>query len=329
MQDDKQLHGNQVDCIRAARSSGSILKPFLFAAAQMDGVILPKTLLDDIPTSIAGFSPTNFDNAYDGVVPADEALYRSLNIPAVRLLNEYSNDVFHKKLQALSLESINKSSDHYGLSLILGGAETTLFDLAGAYASMSRSIQSFVENDALYKSDDFSSLQVLNVAETKNTLVKQVPLSAGASWLTFEALKQVKRPDAEIGWKTFRPNQDFAWKTGTSIGHRDAWAVGINADYVIGVWVGNADGEGRPGMTGVSVAAPILFDVLDKLPRSAWLEAPWDDLIEIPVCAHSGYRASAYCEQIDTATIHPAWTAYRFLVLFTKKFTWIGKRITE
>ena len=113
---------------------------------------------------------------------------------------------------------------------------------------------------------------------------------------TFKALKEVNRPEGEENWHFFNNSQPLAWKTGTSFGFKDAWAVGVTPKYAIGIWVGNADGEGRPGLSGITAAAPILFDVLDLLPHSGWFETPFDDLVEIEVCPNSGYSASLFCE---------------------------------
>jgi len=128
--------------------------------------------------------------------------------------------------------------------------------------------------------------------------------SAGAAWLTLLALREVNRPEEEEGWKTFASSREIAWKTGTSFGFRDAWAIGMTADYLVGVWVGNADGEGRPGLTGVSSAAPLMFEVFRLLPQSGhWFPEPYDELEKIAVCRQSGHRPSIYCPNIDSATI--------------------------
>ena len=125
-------------------------------------------------------------------------------------------------------------------------------------------------------------------------------LSAASIWLTFEALLAVNRPEEEAGWDYFSSSENIAWKTGTSFGFRDAWAIGITPDYVIGVWVGNADGEGRPGLTGIKTAAPIMFDIFNLLPYSEWFLQPFDEMKQIPVCQKSGHRASPICDPLDS-----------------------------
>jgi penicillin-binding protein 1C len=128
--------------------------------------------------------------------------------------------------------------------------------------------------------------------------------SAGAAWLTLSALREVNRPEEEEGWQTFASSREIAWKTGTSFGFRDAWAIGMTADYLVAVWAGNADGEGRPGLTGVTAAAPLMFEVFRLLPQSGqWFPEPYDELERIAVCRQSGHRPSIYCTEIDTATI--------------------------
>ena len=297
-------HASYVDIVQAARSTGSILKPFLYAAMQQSGHLLPNTLVMDIPTQIAGYVPKNFDKSHDGVVPASEALARSLNIPAVRMLQDYGYVRFHQKLKKLGLTTIDKHPDHYGLSLILGGAEASLWDIAVVYTRMANFLNRYHENYGKYY--EFS--EPVTTADNPNHLPSArevIPtLDAGATWLTFEALTSVNRPEQEAGWQYYQGSRKLAWKTGTSFGFRDAWAVGITPDYVVAIWVGNADGEGRPGLVGVKTAAPVLFDVFDKLPETGWFEPPYDELRSATVCVKSGYKASAHCSEVDTIWIH-------------------------
>jgi len=276
--------GGQVDIITSARSSGSILKPFLYALMLQNGSLLPNTLIPDIPTQIAGFAPKNFDESYDGMVPAAEALARSLNIPAVRMLQSYGVERFYADLQTLDMQTIDRPPGHYGLSLILGGAEVSLWDLGNAYLQMAQVLN---DEDIPVKASFF-----LNKANQKT---KKVVFEAGASWWTVQALSRVHRPWQESGWQEFQSAQKIAWKTGTSFGQRDAWAIGFTPDYLVGVWVGNADGEGRPGLTGVSMAAPVLFRVFDLLSTKRKFQKPEWDLYPAKICMESGYLASDLC----------------------------------
>lgn len=295
-------HGSDVDIITAPRSTGSILKPFLFAAMLTDGELLPNMLVADIPTQIQGFSPKNFNLTYDGAVPAKKALSRSLNIPAVRMLQDYGIEKFLAYLKKIGLTDISKNADHYGLSLILGGAETSLWDLVSAYSNMANIANNYPNNSGKYRSTDWQKINFDNRTFEENVHLSDEyeVYSASAIYSTFKALLEVNRPDTEAGWEMFGSSQNIAWKTGTSYGYRDAWAIGITPEYTVGVWVGNADGEGRPGLTGGTVAAPILFDIYNSLPNTTWFEEPYNDMVRLKVCKESGYPASTYCDHVET-----------------------------
>ncbi len=293
-------HGEQVDIIQARRSTGSILKPFLFAAMLDEGKLLPGTLQPDIPTLINGFSPKNFTKEHDGAVAADQALIRSLNIPAVHELREYRYEKFYELLKRIGLTTLNQPADHYGLSLILGGAEGTLWDITGAYASMARTLQNYFEvpgKTRYDKSDFHSPVYLKSDSVRRNNPEESSWLSAASIYLTFDVLKEVYRPGEETGWRLFNSTKKIAWKTGTSHGLRDGWAVGVNGNYAVGVWVGNADGEGRPGLTGTESASPIMFDIFSQLPDNNWFEIPMTELNEVQICSRSGMRATELCSE--------------------------------
>jgi len=297
-------HHESVDVIRARRSTGSILKPFLFAAMINEGLMLPKDLVPDVPTIINGFSPKNFSRQYDGAVPADQALIRSLNIPAVHELREYRYEKFYRLLKDVGLTTLDQPADHYGLSLILGGAEATLWDVTGAYASMARTLTGYFDQAGTnrYRQSDYHAPLFIqdSTTITNHNFEEHSVLDAASIWLTFETLKEVYRPGEETGWRNFYSSRRIAWKTGTSFGFRDGWAVGVTPEFAIGVWVGNADGEGRPGLTGTETAAPILFDIFSQLPQNTWFGKPNSELTKIAVCRVSGARASESCTAIDT-----------------------------
>lgn len=291
--------GNQVDLIRSPRSTGSILKPFLFYAMLQEGSLLPHTLLPDIPVNINGFAPQNFSLRFEGAVPASEALARSLNIPAVCMLQKYGVPKFHHLLQQIGLTTLNRPPAHYGLSLILGGAEATLWDVTHAYACMGRSLLGLPQTACSYLMTD-------NEENSATTTVANDVFQAGAVWQTFDALTEVNRPE-EIDWKSIPSMQPVAWKTGTSHGFRDAWAVGVTPGYAVGVWVGNAGGEGKPGLIGARTAGPVLFDLFSMLPATGhWFEQPTGTLVEAEVCRQSGHLKSRFCEETDTMLILPA-----------------------
>ena len=290
---DRKQGGNQVDVIQAPRSTGSILKPFLYYAMLQEGSLLPDMLLPDVPVNINGFTPQNFSMQFEGAVPASEALARSLNIPAVTMLQRYGVPKFHSFLQQIGLKTINRSSSHYGLSLILGGAEATLWDVTNAYAMMGRSLLQLPQRSC--------SLLLPTSRITEST----DPFQPGAVWQTFDALKEVNRPE-EIDWKSIPSMQTIAWKTGTSYGFRDAWAVGVTPRYAVGVWVGNATGEGKPGLVGAQTAGPVLFDIFNLLPSSSWFTRPAGIFVEAEVCQKSGHLKGRFCDETDTLLVLPA-----------------------
>lgn len=324
---------SHVDIIQARRSPGSTLKPVLYAAMLNDGLILPNTLIPDIPTQIAGYSPQNFDLGYDGAVPASRALARSLNIPAVRMLQQYRYERFHSLLQKIGITTLNKPADHYGLSLILGGGETTLWEMCGMYASMARTLLHMDQYKGKYDMDDIHppNYRLNTRYPSKYGLSKDGLLDAGSIWYAFQAMTEVMRPGEELLWQQFSSSQRIAWKTGTSFGFRDGWAIGVTPQYVVGVWVGNADGEGRPGLIGVSTAAPILFDVFRLLRTSGWFDPPYQQMKKIEVCRKSGYRAGELCEEKDSiyvpaAGIRAGVCPYHQLVHLDRTGQW---RVTE
>lgn len=287
-----------IDMIKAKRSTGSILKPFLYAASLSAGEILPKTLLKDTPLRIGSFSPENYDKTFDGAVSADEALARSLNIPFAILLKDYGIGKFIYILKSLGLKSINKSSEHYGLSLILGGAEASLWDISSAYASMARSLKNFNKYQSKYSNSDYHEANYIKNSKSNEhqDLRDWSFLSASAIWFSLEAMSSVNRPGDEKQWQTFSSKQKISWKTGTSFGFKDAWSIAVTPDYVVGVWVGNATGEGRNGITGLRLAAPVLFDIINVLPAyKNWFEQPYDDMILANICKQSGHLAGENC----------------------------------
>ncbi len=290
---DRKRPGGEVDIIRAPRSTGSILKPLLYCALLQDGEILPNTLLPDVPININGFSPQNFNRQFYGAVPASEALARSLNVPSVHLLRRFGVAKFLDILRKCGMTTLKGSASHYGLSLILGGAEGTLGDITSIYSKLSASYQSA---DTTHTS--------------KGDRLHNFPLKDKcALWWTFDALKEVNRPD-EIDWRLIGSIKKVAWKTGTSFGFRDAWAVGVTADYAVGVWAGNAQGQGVPGLTGARTAGPVMFEIFNLLPikeydseysRNGWFKEPvYGDYIIAEVCRKSGCLKGVSCESSDT-----------------------------
>ena len=293
----KANSGNQVDIIRSPRSTGSILKPFLYYAMLQEGSILPHTLLPDIPININGFAPQNFSQQFEGAVPASEALARSLNIPTVTMLQRYGVPKFYNFLKQAGISTLTRPASHYGLSLILGGAEGTLWDITCAYTDMARCLKGLDKTDC--------SLLLSDSTYNASSVVPTSSFSPCAVWQTFDAIKEVNRPE-EIDWHTIPSMQTIAWKTGTSYGFRDAWAVGVTPRYAVGVWVGNATGEGKPGLVGARTAGPVMFDVFNLLPSSSWFVRPSEGFIDAEVCHLSGHLKGRFCEETDSILILPA-----------------------
>ena len=304
-------HGRDVDMITAPRSTGSIMKPFLYAGLLSSGILLPNALVPDIPTRFQGFRPENADFSYSGAVPAGDALARSLNIPAVRMLQMYEEERFLSLLRSMGFTTFTKPASHYGLSLILGGGEATLWELASAYRSMARvltdsnrpvsgNLKQGIPSDTISDRKLRSYATKSREQGESGTAGPQdrKTLSPAAIWLTYEALRRVNRPETETGWQYFGGAPEVAWKTGTSFGFRDAWAIGTTPQYIVAVWAGNADGEGRPGLSGISSAAPLLFDIIRLLPPAeSWFARPEEGMTLIEVCAASGYRAGPDCTE--------------------------------
>jgi len=276
------LHAPDVDIASSRRSSGSLLKPFLYAAMLDSGDILPSSLVSDIPTRIGSFSPENMSRNYLGVVPADEALARSLNVPAARSLRTYGVERFAQFLRSLGLTSLFRPGSEYGLPLILGGAEVTLFEITKLYANLGKTADS----------DSIPSPLI----------------SFGAAWLTLEALVNAARPGEEAIWREYAGARHIAWKTGTSYGFRDAWAIGVTPEWTVGVWIGNASGEGRPELRSTVTSAPVLFEIFSVLNslggnRNIWFNKPTAELRQVEVCASSGFPISVNCANIKYVDI--------------------------
>jgi penicillin-binding protein 1C len=245
--------------------------------------------VSDIPTRVGSYSPENITRNYLGVVPANEALARSLNVPAVRSLRVFGVDRFARLLRSLGLTTLFRPGNEYGLPLILGGAEVTLQEITGLYAGLGRTA-----NDGFF-----------------------APLiSRGAAWLTLDALCFVVRPGEEAHWQEYAGARRIAWKTGTSYGFRDAWAVGVTPDWTVGVWIGNATGEGRAELRSAITSAPVLFELFSALnpaegETGAWFSQPASDLREQEVCAFSGYPPGPNCRTFKTAALPRSASAHQ------------------
>jgi penicillin-binding protein 1C len=282
--------GMAVDIVRRPRSTGSTLKPLLFSAMLQSGDVLPQTLVPDVPAQYAGYMPENYDRRYRGAVPAQVALAKSLNVPAVHMLHLYGVDRFYDFLKHMGMSTLFRRPDEYGLTLILGGAEGTLWELAAMYANLAQ----IATWPIAYPGASYKQIKVL---QNETVLTdREVEINPAVAWMTMNALLEVNRPGIESYWKNFSSSRKIAWKTGTSYGLRDAWAIGVTPHDTVAVWVGNAGGEGSPGLTGLATAAPVMFDLFDQLEPVKWFDRPVSHMKQVEICKNDGYLANGHCD---------------------------------
>ena len=270
----------QVNGALARRSPGSTLKPWLYAQAFDRGLAVPDSVVLDVPADYAGYVPENYDGAYHGRVTVRHALSRSLNVPAVGMLARVGVGPFLALLHDAGFASLDRGAAGYGLPLVLGGGEVTLLELTGAYATLA---EGGIHRPVSWRPGPPDPGRRV--------------LHPGAAALVTEVLRELERPDLPRASQLARDVPEVAWKTGTSYGHRDAWAVGFSATHTIGVWVGNLDGTPRAGISGAEHAAPLLFDLFRSVePDGARLAAPArDEVVRTPVCALSHELPGPWC----------------------------------
>jgi penicillin-binding protein 1C len=271
--------GDQVAMFDVPRSPGSALKPVLYALAIDRGVALPDRLVRDLPVSYHGYAPRNYEGGYDGLVRLEDALSRSLNVPFVLLLEELGVDAFTSALARLGAQSLVTEPGWYGLSAAVGGVELTPLEVTAVYAALA--------------SDGVS--RPLRFTHPEQAPAAGVPVYApGAAWLTRKALRLRDRPDFPSRRDVAAVPVGIHWKTGTSFGHRDAWACGSGPRHTACVWLGNADMASSRHLVGAEAAGDLLFDVLEAVgPRGPWVDPPPADLTRVQVDAWSGYLPSA------------------------------------
>lgn len=276
------IDAGQVDGVRAIRQPGSTLKPLVYGLAFDKGSLTPKTVMTDVPVNYNGYSPVNFNQEYNGYVSVEHALAQSLNIPAVKALDLVGVDATSEKLVNCNFKTIKKQQDVLGLSLVLGGCGVSLEEMAGLYAAFS--------NGGVYR--PITYLQHEDYSGEEQILSKE------SAFMISEILTQLERPDLPSGWQNTSSLPEIAWKTGTSYGRKDAWSIGYNDKYTIGVWVGNFSGEGVSELTGGNFATPLLFKIFkatDPNPSKHWLKAPKDLPFRL-VCNATGHPPSQNCE---------------------------------
>jgi len=282
--EEAQQIGQFVDVATSPRSSGSILKPLLYAAMIDRGELTPWMLVPDVPSHYQGLIVENFDRSFRGAIPAYRALAYSLNVSFVHLLRNFGLNRFYDQLQSWKFTTISRSVENYGLSLILGGAEVKLREVASTYSKLAQlaSGRKKIVTPRLLITDEQKSGEL-------------PALSPGAAYLTMSALSLVNRPGEDGFWRNFSSSRRIAFKTGTSYGLRDAWAVGCTPRYTVAVWVGNSDGQGNPELTGVGKAAPLMFAVFNYLGGDEWFHRPEEKMKAVRLCRLSGYLATEHC----------------------------------
>lgn len=280
------MHAGQVDGVLAVRSPGSTLKPLVYALAFDMGYITPKSVIADVPVNYFGYSPENFNATFNGNITTEKALATSLNIPAVKALNQISLPYFLEKLSTAGFEQIKKDKNKLGLSTALGGCGVKLEELVNLYST-------FASNGKYRK---------LNYYFNQNDTNKVEIISEPSAFMVTEILNQLVRPDLPNGYQNNYRIPKVAWKTGTSYGRRDAWSIGYNKKYTVGVWVGNFSGNGVPELTGADMATPLLFDLFNSIDYNSdgnWFLKPEDISFRL-VCSESGKIPADFCKHVTS-----------------------------
>lgn len=286
------LHHGQVDGVAARRSPGSALKPAAYALAFDQGLMIPQTVINDVPINLNGYQPENYDLKFRGRVTITEALRQSLNIPAIEALEQLGVPQFITALSHAGFYSLLQQRKKLGLSLILGGCTVRLEEMAGLYAALA--------NEGRYEPLKF-------LADTMRKEGQEL-FSPAAAYMVSEVLCELQRPDLPQLSSLSQNVPRIAWKTGTSYGRKDAWSIGYNGRYTIAVWVGNFDGAGAPALSGATTATPLLFQLFNALDKTAsspvWLKAP-EALEQRFVCRESGQLPAPFCTDLTAAAYIP------------------------
>jgi len=287
----------QVNGTKSRRSPGSTLKPFIYALAIDQGFIHPMTMLKDAPINFSEYSPDNYEKDFKGPIKVWEALVASRNVPAVTLASKIKNPGIYDFLNNLNIGDL-KGKDHYGLSIVLGSAEFSMEELVKLYAVLANNGQS---QDLVY---------TLN-SNTKNNHASKKYLSSEACFLIKDILRKNPNPTAVPVPINKIMNISIAYKTGTSIGFKDCWAISIFDHYALAVWLGNFDGYGNPSFNGRYLAAPLMFEIIESiLPKICVpdeideMDYPPETITQINICEVSGQIAHPYCRrQVPTLYI--------------------------
>ena len=277
------IHG-QVNGVLARRSPGSTLKPFIYALGIDQGFIHPQSLLKDAPTSFGNYNPENFDEEFSGPITVQDALNRSRNIPAIQVATWLKDPDLYQFMKMANI-NLPKARKHYGLSLVLGGAEVSMDELVGLYAILANK----------------GKVKPLRWLQTQKQVEGTLVLSESAAFMMLEMLKDNPPPSQGFKREWLRNPIPVHWKTGTSYSYRDAWSVGIFGHYVLAVWVGNFDGHGNPSFVGRQAAAPLFFRMINAIRAESQdftvpKNIPPLSVQPVEVCAISGQQPTQYCQ---------------------------------
>jgi penicillin-binding protein 1C len=280
------VDGGQVNGAAAVRQPGSTLKPLLYALCFDEGLLTPKSVLTDVAVNYEGYAPENYDEKFNGYVTVEYALEHSLNIPAVKSLKLLGQEKLIQKLNSCNFKQIQKDQRKLGLSMILGGCGTSLEELTGLFSSFA--------NNGIYISPSF--------IQSDTILRRTTVTSPAATYMVNEILSKVNRPDFPLNWTATERMPKIAWKTGTSYGRRDAWSIGYNKNYTVGVWVGNFSGVGVADLSGANIATPLLFKIFNTIDYDSdeeWFTQPKDADIR-QVCSETGLLPAPHCTNLAT-----------------------------
>lgn len=295
----------QVNGAAAIRQPGSTLKPLLYGMCIDEGLMTPKAVVTDVAVNYEGYAPENYDKQFNGYVTMEYALEHSLNIPAVKGLKMLGKDKLVQKLAACDFRQIKKDQKKLGLSLILGGCGATLEELTGLYSSFANEGRYYRPEYMRYdsaKSAVGPAKGREQPAEDKQTAAGYRVISPEATFMINETLSKVNRPDFPLNWQSTEHMPKIAWKTGTSYGRRDAWSIGYNKNYTVGIWVGNFSALGIPELSGANVATPLLFKVFNTIDYDSdqeWFTQPANCETRL-VCSETGMLPGEQCANTVT-----------------------------
>jgi penicillin-binding protein 1C len=278
--------GGQVNGAAAIRQPGSTLKPLLYGLCVDEGLQTPKMIIEDVAVNYDGYAPENYDKRFNGFVSMEYSLEHSLNIPAVKSLRMLGKQKLVDKLSACGFKQIQKDENKLGLSMILGGCGATLEELTGLFSAFA--------NNGKYISPKYIQ------QETASNTESRMLLTPAADFLITDILSRVNRPDFPLNWQATERMPRIAWKTGTSYGRKDAWSIGYNKNYTVGVWVGNFSAAGVADLSGATIATPLLFKIFNTIDYDSDVEwfSPPEDCEQRKVCSETGLNPSEHCDKI-------------------------------